>query len=589
MKLFPKKRSQKFLSEFATYKRLLGYVKPYKGKLILGVIFGIIFASSITGILSTTKEIFKDVFEHAPFYKVAVISLILPLIALIRGIGQYFSEYFIQWVGNRIVLDLRNNAFIKLQDLSISFFSHTKSGELISRTINDSTMVEHAVSAVLGDVIKQPFVLIAALGYVLWLDAVLAFAVLVLFPICLIPIFLFGKRVRKYARYGQERLADLVFIMHEVIGGIRIVKAFGMEDYEKKRFNREAYNFFSRIMRVIKAKAAIEPIIVFLAVIGLSLALLYARYVGMPAENFITFAIGVLFMYEPAKKMSKVHLHIQQTSAAADRIFEILDTPVTVKTKKGAQAFTGNIESLKFNKVSFSYDQTPILTDISFAVQAGKRLAIVGGSGAGKTTLVNLIPRFYDVDSGEILINNENIQNFTIESLRSNIGLVTQDTVLFNDTIANNISYGCSNNSLDKIKNAAERANADKFIEQMPESYDTIIGERGVRLSGGQRQRLAIARAILRNPPILILDEATSALDTESERLVQSAINQVMENRTVFAIAHRLSTISHCDNIIVLNNARIVESGSHAVLMQKQGLYKKLYDMQFNDPDNYQS
>ena len=582
------KESHQRPHQLATYQRLIRYARPYLSRLIVGTLFGIVFAGSTIGILGASKSALKDVFQHAEFKKVLFIAVLLPLLALGRGLGQFLSGYFIQWVGNRVVMDLRTETFAKLQNLSISFFTKSKTGELISRTINDSMMVERAVSAVLGDLVKQPFVLIGAVCFVLWLDAKLALATFVLFPLCLIPILLFGRRVRRYARHGQERLAELVSLMHEGLMGIRIVQAFGMQGYEVARFTLECKRFFNRIMRVVRAKTSIEPIIVFISTIGLALILIYARIAHMPVEDFITFALAMMFMYEPAKKLSRVHLHIQQTSAAADRIFEILDTPVTIRDYPAAITLHEPIKSLQFDHVSFAYDRKIVLDDINFTVGVGERFAIVGGSGAGKTTLVNLLPRFYDVSSGKILINNEDIKHITLKSLRSKIGFVTQDIVLFNDTVANNIAYGDSDKFHEKIEGAAVLANAHDFIMQLPEGYDTIIGEHGVRLSIGQCQRLAIARAVLRNPPILILDEATSALDSESERLVQAAINRLMERRTVLAIAHRLSTIIHCDNIIVLENNKIVESGTHQQLLKLNGVYRKLYNMQFSDMDNNQ-
>jgi len=532
------------------------------------------------------KAVLKQVFQNASFYQVVLVALVLPLVALVRSIGQFLSDYYIQWVGNRVVMDLRIRTFAHLQDLSVRFFTKSKTGELMSRTINDSMMVERAVSVVLGDLVKEPFAFLGAVGFLFWLDPLLAFVSLVLFPVCIIPIALFGKRVRRYARHGQERLASLVSIMQETIAGIRIVKAFGMEQYEIGRFSEQCSNFFNRIMRVARDKAIIEPLIVFISAFGLALVMVYARWTKMPAENFITFAIAMIALYEPVKKLSKVHLNIQQTSASADRIFEILDTPVLIYDSPKAVDLNAQIESIRFDNVSFAYDGPMVLRDIRLDVKAGERVAIVGSSGAGKTTLVNLIPRFYDASAGALRINGADIRSFSIKSLRATIGMVTQETILFNDTVAANIAYGHTEASRASIEEAAGRAHAHEFIREMREGYETIIGERGVRLSGGQCQRLAIARAILRNPPILILDEATSALDTESERLVQAALDDLMQGRTVFAIAHRLSTIMHCDKIIVLENGGIVEMGAHEKLLETNGVYRRLYDLQFADVQN---
>lgn len=565
----------------ATYRRMIGFTRPYLLRLVVGTVCGVVFAGSTTGLLMAARNVLSDVFQNAPLSDVVLLAVSLPILAAGRGGGQFLSDYFIQWVGNKVVMDLRVATFTHLQDLSMRYFSRSRTGELISRIVNDAMMLERAVSVVLGDLLKEPFVLLGVAGYLFWLDPILAFASLVLFPICLIPIVLFGRRVRRYARHSQERLAALVSIIQEALTGIRVVKAFSMEGYEVARFTEQCRHFFGRIMRVARDKASIEPLIVFISIVGLALVLLYARWARMPAPDFIIFAVAMLALYEPVKKLSKIHLHIQQTSAAADRIFEILDTPVAIRDAADAIELKGRVANLSFDCVQFAYDTHPVLRGLSFTVASGERVAIVGNSGAGKTTLVNLLPRFYDVSAGAVLINGTDIRRFTLKSLRQQIGMVTQETILFNDTVAANIAYGHLEALPEAIELSARRAHAHEFIMQMPEGYNTVIGERGVRLSGGQCQRLAIARAILRNPPILILDEATSALDTESERLVQAALDDLMAGRTVFAIAHRLSTIMHCERILVLDGGRLVETGTHPELIERNGIYRRLYDLQF--------
>jgi ATP-binding cassette, subfamily B, bacterial MsbA len=411
----------------------------------------------------------------------------------------------------------------------------------------------------------------------------LALISLILFPVCIVPVLMFGRKVRRYARESQQRIADLVSILQESVSCVRIIKAFGMEHYEQGRFHDQNARFFNRIMKVTRARASIEPIIVFITTFGFGLLLIYVRQTGMTAGEFITFAGAMVMLYTPVKKLSRIHLQIEQSAASAERIFDVLDTPIDVIERDDATAFDEPVKSITFDHVSFAYGDKPVLRDVALDIAAGTRVAIVGGSGAGKTTLVSLIPRFYDPAEGHVRINGHDIASFTLASLRRQIGLVTQDTVLFNDTVANNIAYGSGASSRDDIIAAAKRANADDFITAMPDGYDTVIGELGSRLSGGQRQRLAIARAMLRNPPIMLLDEATSALDTESERLVQAALNELMRGRTVFAIAHRLSTIIGSDLILVMEEGRVVESGRHEDLLARGGLYKKLYDLQFNE------
>jgi len=568
-----------------TYKRLINFAKPYLSRLIVGLLCGVVFSGSTIGLLPKLKDVFGRFTGESQVIDLKMVALmgggILLLMAL-RGIGQFFNTYLLQWVGNRVVMDLRIATFSHLQDLSIGYFNATQTGEMISRTVNDSMLLQRAVSTVLTDLARQPIALVGIAGYALFLDWKLTLINLVLFPLCLLPIIGFGKRVRRASREGQERLAEIVSIMQESIMGVRIVKAFCMEEREQKRFARESHNFFRRIMKVVKSKSLIEPIIVFISGVALVFDFAYAAHIGMPLNKFITLAIAMVMLYDPVKRLSKIHLSIQQSSAAADRIFEILDTEISVDDKEGAVEFDDTIQSIKFEKVGFTYGDAQILNGVDLDIKAGERIALVGGSGAGKTTLVNLLPRFFDVTSGRILLNGIDIRDMKLRSLRLKIGLVTQDTFLFNDTVANNISYGSAYATAEAIEDAARRAHAHDFILEMPNGYDTEVGEMGARLSGGQRQRLAIARAILNNPAILILDEATSALDTESERIVQEALDELVSGRTVFAIAHRLSTIKNYDRIVVMEQGDVVEMGSHDELLAANGAYKRLFDMQFD-------
>lgn len=577
------KRRKVSRAEWQTYLRLLTFARPYTLRLVVGTVFGILFAGSTAGILPALKNTLGTMFdpETLGFGAILSVAIILPILGLVRGVGYYFSMYFIQWVGNRVVYDLRVALFRRLQELSVYFFSRQKTGELISRTANDTMMVERAVSSVLGDLVREPFVLVFLLVVLIWLDPVLALLSLIVFPVCIIPVALFGNRVRRNAREAQAKLGDIVSILQESIVGVRVVKAFGMEPYEVNRFAERARAVFNRLMKVAKARAAIEPIIIEISIVGISMVLVYAHVTGMPMEAFFTFGLALVALYTPVKKLSRVHLTIQQSSAAADRIFELLDEPVAVYDRPGSVPLTDPIQTLSFESVGFAYDAEPVLKDVSFSVKPGECIAFVGSSGSGKTTLVSLLPRFFDPTEGAIKINGRDVREYTLDSLRRQMGLVTQDTFLFNDTIANNIAYGHQEADRDAIIEAAKRAHAHTFIEALPEGYETIAGDRGVRLSGGQCQRLAIARAMLRNPPIMILDEATSALDTESERLVQAALDDLMADRTVFAIAHRLSTIQHANRIIVLDKGRIAETGTHEELLQKSGLYRYLYDLQF--------
>ncbi len=571
-------------NEILTYRRLLKYVHPYKWRLICGIILGLLYVAANGAFVWAIKGGMQQVFsrQESNLSMIFITTIVVfPAIGLIRGAADYLSTYCIKWVGHRVVMDIRDDVFFHLHGLSVSYFSQSRTGELISRATNDSMMVESAVSNVVSDLAKEPLTLVCMIIMALTIDFRLASVSLILFPLCVLPIAMFGRKVRRHSRKAQETIADVVSILQETVSGIRIVQLFGMEKYEIGRFCRETGAFFRRMMGVAKASAIVEPIIVFLATLGATFLLIYVRVVRMEVGDFFGFVTALFMMYAPVRKMSKMYMTIQQSSAAADRIFELLDTQSEIQDNPEAKEFNEAVESVLVENVSFSYGSEMVLKDVSFRVKCGEKIAFVGSSGAGKTTLVNLLPRFYDVTSGRIMINGFNIRDITIKSLRHQMGMVTQDVFLFNDTILNNINYGCSDASLEMVVKAAERAHAHEFIKDMPDGYETVVGERGVRLSGGQRQRIAIARAILRNPPMLILDEATSALDTESERAVQAALNEVMKGRTVFAIAHRLSTIVNCDRIIVLDGGHIVEEGTHNELLASCGIYKRLYDLQF--------
>ena len=523
-------------------------------------------------------------------------DLILPLCIFIicatvlRGLFEYTMKVSMETVAQNVMRDLMTSLYDKLQQLPVQFFTKMRTGELISRVTNDVNTVQAAMTARFTDNVAQVVQLPVSLIFMLLFYPKLTLLAAIVVPLIMGPIIVIGRRLRKIARKTQEKIADITAILQETISGIRIVRAFNMEDYEVRAFNRQADKFCKLRIKAVKRDALVSPIT---EIVGVACLLTIALILIRPAlDNPSQFGIiaayagAMLMSIKPFRSIGKINNIFQRSLASLSRIYDLLDKPVDIREIPDALTLPPLNDEMCFSNVSFRYepDEPPIIKDLNLTVKAGEMIAIVGPSGAGKTTLVNLIPRFYDVSSGSITIDSIDIRNASFFSLREQIGIVTQDTFLFNDSVRNNISYGRSDVSFEDIERAARAANAHDFILELPFGYDTLVGERGVRLSGGQCQRLAIARAIFKNPRILILDEATSALDTESERLVQEAIDRLVENRTVFAIAHRLSTIQHADRLLVLANGEVVQIGSHAALItDEEGLYRKLHDMQYQD------
>ena len=568
------------------YKRLLLYAKPYSGRLMLAFLFTSVAAAGNLFVPWILKDVIDKVLMNKDIFLLNTIAVTIVIVFFIRGICFYAQTYLMSYVGQKVIIDIREAVYRKLQFLSLGYFEKRQTGTIMSYVTNDVGALQGSIIESATDFVTEMSILIGSLALMFNLHWKLSLLTLITMPLVAKAMDLFGKKLKRTSGIMQERAADITAVLQETISSVRVIKSFVREEYEIARFVKENYANFRAQMKNAQVMATLTPVIELIAAIGVTFLIWYGGFEvingNLTAGALIAFLVYATNLANPIKRLSRIYGNIQKAMAAAERVFSVLDEKTDIVEKDNATELKAVIGKVDFKAVTFKYNENEvILKDINLEVKAGQMVAIVGPSGAGKTTIVNLLPRFYDPVAGNIYIDDVNIADVTLASLREKIGIVPQETVLFNGSIYDNILYGDLTATTEEVMAAAKAANAHDFIMQMADQYQTQIGERGSKLSGGQRQRIAIARAILKNPRILILDEATSALDTESEKLVQDALDKLMVGRTSFVIAHRLSTILQADMIIVMEKGQIVERGSHEELLKLDGLYSGLYKLQF--------
>ncbi|MBR1647458.1 MAG: ABC transporter ATP-binding protein [Selenomonadaceae bacterium] len=569
------------------YTRLLAYIKPYLGLFGLAIICIIIASGANLYLPWIIKDMIDKVLAERDMEMLNFISVSIVVVFAIRGFFYYWQSYLVSYIGQRVVVDVREVMFRKFQRMPMAYFDKHQTGETMSFLTNDVNAIQSALVDNLIDMFTEGAILIGSIVMMLYLDWKLTLLTLVTVPLVGSAMRIFGKKIKSTSRVIQERLADITSLLQESISSVRVVKSFVREDYEIERFKVENELNFKATIDNVKISSLLTPTVEFLAAVAVTFIVWFGGYEVvngiMSAGALVAFLTYAVNLANPVKRLSRIYGKIQKAMAAIDRIFGVLDMPETVNDKPDAITLPKVHGQVSVKNVTFSYDDVHnALENVSFDVQPGQMIAFVGPSGAGKSTIANLIPRFYDVATGAIEIDGHDIRDVTVHSLREQIGIVPQETLLFSTTVMENIRYGRLDATDDEVIAAAKAANADIFIRELPEGYQTQIGERGLNLSGGQRQRMAIARAMLKNPQILILDEATSALDTESEKIVQAALDDLMVGRTSFVIAHRLSTIFAADKIFVIDHGRVCESGTHKELLELGGVYSNLYNIQFS-------
>ncbi|OGL41107.1 MAG: lipid A export permease/ATP-binding protein MsbA [Candidatus Schekmanbacteria bacterium RIFCSPHIGHO2_02_FULL_38_11] len=575
------------------YNRLFKYIVPYWRRLLVGALLALVISATKGGTAWAVKPALDEIFLKKDVSKLIFLPIGIILLYLVQGVARYIQNYFMKYVAQKVMMEIRNDLYFHINRMSVGFFHKTHSSILMSRITNDVRGLSKVASDVIPDFLIQTFTFIALIGVVFYQEWRLAIIAVLILPFVVMLIVKIGGKLKKISRKTLENAAVINTVLQESFIGVKIVKAFGMEEYENRRFEKVNRRSFDLSMKAVKTDELTSPLMEFLGAIAGAIILWYGGYqvikgISTPG-TFFSFLAALAMLYEPLKKFGNMSNDIHQAMAAAERVFELLDQKPDISDAANAVELKDFKDRIEFKDVWFAYnsEKEMVLKNINLEINKGEMIAIVGMSGVGKSTLVDLIPRFYQVSRGELKIDEYDINKLTLKSLRSKIGIVTQDIFLFNDTVKDNIAYGRINADEDKIIDAANKAYAHQFIMEMPDKYETIIGERGVRLSGGEKQRIAIARALLKDAPILILDEATSALDSESEMMVQKALENLMRDRTTFVIAHRLSTVRKADKIIILDDGRIAESGKHEELVSRNGIYRKLHDMQFKEENVY--
>lgn len=568
------------------YMRLLAYIKPYTRRLALAVVCIIMAAAANLYLPWIIKDMIDDVLMSKDMVMLNLIATGILVVMFTRGVFYYGQSYLVSYVGQRVIIDVRGVLFRKFQRMPLSYYDRQQTGTVMSYITNDVAVMQSAIVDNLIELVTESSILIGSLAMMLYLDWKLSLLTLMTIPLVAIAMKIFGRKLKRSSTVIQERAAEITSLLQESISAIRVVKSFVRETYETKRFEEQNWRNFQAAMKNVKLSSLLTPTVEFLAAIAVTFIVWFGGYEVVneviTAGELVAFLTYAVNLANPVKRLSKVYAAIQKAMAAADRVFAVMDLDEKITDVPGAKPLPPIKGKVEFKDVTFSYkDGQPALEHISLKAESGQMIALVGPSGSGKSTIANLIPRFYDVDSGVITIDDHDIRQVTADSLREQIGLVPQETMLFSTSVMENIRYGRLEATDEEVIEAAKAANAEEFIKELPEGYDTKLGERGLNLSGGQRQRLAIARAILKNPRVLILDEATSALDTESEKIVQDALDNLMVGRTSFVIAHRLSTIFNADQIFVVENGHLREHGTHEELLAAGGLYSNLYNIQF--------